>query len=272
MRLKVLLDNIGDDKYEIEHGLSFYIETDNHNILFDMGETDKFYNNALQMNVDLGEVDIAFVSHAHSDHAGGLPLFMKINDSADIYLSTDAFIHTYEDVGRGRNYIGVDQNLKDSTRLVPTIIHSVIDDELQVFADPVGNEFYPMSNRYLYMEKDGIYTHDSFTHEQNLIISEGNKLTVITGCAHRGIVNIIEEVLRLEGRYPDIVIGGFHIGETGSKAKDSNERMLALSERLKSYPTKYYTCHCTGMIGFETLKTVLGDRIEYIETGKELTI
>ena len=69
------------------HGLSMYIETDKHKILFDMGPDAQFINNAKELGVDLTQVDIAFLSHAHNDHCGGLEAFLKLNDHAKVRKS-----------------------------------------------------------------------------------------------------------------------------------------------------------------------------------------
>ena len=62
--------------FACEHGLSFYIETDGRKLLFDMGQTDLFLQNATACGVDLSAVDTAFVSHGHYDHGGGLAAFL----------------------------------------------------------------------------------------------------------------------------------------------------------------------------------------------------
>ena len=55
-----------------EHGLSIYIETKLHKILFDLGTTDLFYKNAVALGIDLKQVDTVIISHGHDDHGGGL--------------------------------------------------------------------------------------------------------------------------------------------------------------------------------------------------------
>ncbi|MBQ3753749.1 MAG: MBL fold metallo-hydrolase, partial [Prevotella sp.] len=81
MKWTVLSDNrTNDSQFETEHGLSILLETDKHRILLDTGASDIFIRNAEKMGIDLSRVDYVFISHGHSDHAGGLKHFLNINE------------------------------------------------------------------------------------------------------------------------------------------------------------------------------------------------
>ena len=81
MRITTLVENTKiSDEYENKHGLSFHIETEKHNILFDLGPKNTFLTNAKKLNINLEEVDIVVISHGHNDHGGGLEEFLKINN------------------------------------------------------------------------------------------------------------------------------------------------------------------------------------------------
>ena len=92
MKITTLLEN-GACGAELgsAHGLSLYIETPKHKILFDMGPDEQFLSNAEKLGVDLKAVDLAILSHGHYDHGGGLEAFCKLNDTAKIYLRQGAF-------------------------------------------------------------------------------------------------------------------------------------------------------------------------------------
>ena len=77
--------------FACEHGLSFYIEANGKKLLFDMGQTGLFLQNAAACGVQLDEVDTAFISHGHYDHGGGLAAFLGVNDHAPVYLHEKAF-------------------------------------------------------------------------------------------------------------------------------------------------------------------------------------
>lgn len=92
MKITCLTENTSIcDEIGYEHGLSLYIETEEHNILFDMGQSDLFFQNAEKLGVDIAAVDIAILSHGHYDHGGGLAKFLEVNSLAPIYISRYAF-------------------------------------------------------------------------------------------------------------------------------------------------------------------------------------
>ena len=88
MRIVTLVENTARRQdLTAEHGLSLYIETENHKILFDAGQSEAFAENAKKLGVDLTQTDLAVLSHGHYDHGGGLAKFLEANDHAPIFLS-----------------------------------------------------------------------------------------------------------------------------------------------------------------------------------------
>ena len=120
------------------HGLSLYIETPRHKILFDMGPNEDFIANAKALGVDLAAVDLAILSHGHYDHGGGLVAFCRVNAHAPVYIHKDAFRAYYAlEEGRAPRYIGLPRGLEDfRDRFVLTEGETVIDDELTLFSEP----------------------------------------------------------------------------------------------------------------------------------------
>jgi len=87
----VLSDNRNNDiSLCIEHGLSILLETERHKILLDTGASDVFIQNAELLGVKFSDVDYVFISHGHSDHAGGLRYFLEHNRQAQVIVSPDA--------------------------------------------------------------------------------------------------------------------------------------------------------------------------------------
>lgn len=273
MKIYTLVENITSNKnLASAHGLSFYIETENHKILFDMGPGDLFWKNAAKLGVDLKEVDIAIISHGHDDHGGGLKTFLERNDTAKVYVNKSAFGEYYS-ISYGKDeYIGLDKNLSDNSRIVYTDGVTRIDQDLILFSDITGTELCPSSNVTLLEKSAHGMTKDKFNHEQSLIIQNREKNILFGGCAHRGIINILSRAAEIIGNEPDYVISGFHLMMPGGNKVENPEIMADLSNRLKNFSTKYYTCHCTGLDSYKFLKQNLNNQIDYISTGEFLTI
>ncbi len=276
MRFVTLVENSCTEGFGCAHGLSIYIETAVHKILFDAGpDGELLLSNAAKLGIDLSEVDIAIISHGHYDHTGGLSAFLNINSSAKIYIHTLAYTRRhYAAEKSGWRYIGPDMELlnNNSHRMVLTEDFLSIDDELSLFACIPTADFLPDGNSTLYEEIEGEIIPDSFCHEQNLIVREGNKTFLFAGCAHRGIINIIRGFTNIVCSHPDYIISGFHLTNPGLKIDAPDGLVYNVGNELDKFPCIYYTGHCTGEKPYAKLKTILGDRINTLKSGIGETI
>ncbi len=263
MRLTVLVENTASDEaLQCVHGLSFYLEAAGKRILFDMGPGAQFAQNAQTLGVALDRVDFAVLSHGHYDHGGGLDVFLRRNDHAPVYLRTGAFAPHTDGAG---NDIGLRPALEKNPRLIFTDALCEIAPGVRLFSQVTGRKFWsPINDELL---EDGVQ--DAFSHEQNLLLEEDGKLVLIAGCAHCGMVNILERAAELAGRMPDVVVGGMHLA-VGRAAPD--DFILALAQQLRTYPCRFYTCHCTGAHPFALLRQVLGEQITALSGGNTLLI
>jgi 7,8-dihydropterin-6-yl-methyl-4-(beta-D-ribofuranosyl)aminobenzene 5'-phosphate synthase len=274
MIIKTLVENTSISKdLGSEHGLSLYIEANGRKILFDVGASELFFENAKKLDADISDVDYLVISHGHYDHGGGLEVFLQENKKAEVFLQRLAFGKYYAiRPNNGLSYIGLDEKLKKNRQMVFVTDRFFISRGIHVFTNIVQKEPIPASNRVLLMETNGERMQDTFNHEQVLIIEEAGKTLLVTGCAHNGIVNILEHFHDFTGRMPDYVIGGFHLSSPTSDTSESFEKIDEIGKYLLSTNAKYYTCHCTGMEPYNRLKAVMGDSIEYLATGSEITI
>ena len=253
--------------FACEHGLSFYIEANGKKLLFDMGQTGLFLQNAAACGVQLDEVDTAFISHGHYDHGGGLAAFLGVNDHAPVYLHEKAFEPHFSRKPEGIRFIGLDPALEQSSRLVRTSGVTKIDENMTLFSDVTGQDCCPQGNRTLLERAGTDYVPDRFQHEQSLLLREGDKTALFTGCAHRGVVNICARAKEIIGRDPDFVIGGMHLFSPSSGKSEPDENIRAVAARLAQTGSHYYTCHCTGQYAFRLLRETLGARIDFLAAG-----
>ncbi|MEG0579978.1 MAG: MBL fold metallo-hydrolase [Niameybacter sp.] len=270
MRIVPIVENASISKdYKTKHGLSLYIETDRHKVLFDLGENKLFLENARKMDINIEDVDTVIISHGHCDHGGGLKHFLKVNSRAKVYIKESAFNkHCTKVLGVPIN-IGLKKSLKNHPQIVFTDDLTLIDDELQIFSGVDEIVSHGDFNHNLFEKRDRGYSLDRFNHEQNLIITEGNSTVVIAGCAHKGIYNIVKKSTTLLKNDPKYVISGFHLHSPRSKGDDS---IITIANLLNEFQSTYYTCHCTGTEAYRTLKACLGKKIHYLATGEEINL
>lgn len=254
MKVVTLMENTScREDLCFEHGLSLYLETGNSKILFDAGQSAAFADNAEKLGVDLQKVDFAVLSHGHYDHGGGLKKFLEINQTAPVYVSSYAFEPHYSANG----YIGLDSALQNSNRMVWVSEETKLAEGITLFRLDTA----PMDTAGLLVEEHGVRKPDDFRHEQYLLLEEAGKRLLISGCSHKGILNIVDAFR------PDVLVGGFHFMKITEE-----EKLREAARKLLEYDTVYYTGHCTGQKQYEYLKTVMGDKLHYISTGTVLEI
>lgn len=272
----MLIQNLIENSCKIEglvpeHGLSFYVELNGKKVLFDTGASERFIQNARKLGIDLSQVEILVISHGHYDHTGGIEAFMECNQKADIYMQKAAAGEFYSIRETGNAYIGIPAEVKKSKRIQFLEGDVTIDENLSVFTGVTERKLWPKSNTSLKEMHGGKLVQDAFTHEQNLKITCGKKEILVSGCGHSGIVNIMEKYQQLYGRYPDVVIGGFHL--TNPRSGEMDEELVEqIGRKLLTYGADYYTCHCTGEEAFVSLKQIMGEKLHGISTGEKIII
>ncbi|MGN1340391.1 MAG: MBL fold metallo-hydrolase [Oscillospiraceae bacterium] len=258
MRITSLAENTSvGENIGAEHGLSLFIETGKHNILFDMGQTELFAENAGKLGIDLRRVDIAVLSHGHYDHGGGLKKFLSLNDIAPVYMNRHAFEPHYNG---SEKYIGLDVSLRDNARIIFTGEVFEIEPGLTLYACNERRKRVELGSFGLNMLQNGSIQPDDFRHEHYLLIEENNRKTLISGCSHKGILNIADWFS------PDVMVGGFHFSKL-----PQDDTLKGYAELLAGFDTEYYTCHCTGTEQFSFMAKYM-DRLHYLPAGGGINV
>ena len=278
MKVSVLLENATpSSRFIARHGLSLLLETAaGMHVLFDMGPDAGFLENAAMLGVDIADVDVAVISHGHADHGGGLGAFLEATGDAPhpapVYIRRGAFAPHVSGTRRRHHEISLDASLAGAERIVETGAQHEIAPGLMLFSDVSRHYSEPTSNARLFERAGDALALDSFAHEQSLLVSEGERHVLVSGCSHAGILNIIERAEELAGNTLDAVVAGFHLMSPSVGTGEGGEAVRRLARQLAEKPTRYYTFHCTGMDAFGILRDELGERIRYLATGSVIAV
>ncbi|MCR5441086.1 MAG: MBL fold metallo-hydrolase [Lachnospiraceae bacterium] len=259
------------------HGLSFYAETAHHKLLSDLGPSADTLKNAKKLGIDLSAVDTVILSHGHYDHSGGIIPFSEINPKAAIYMQSLAAGDYYADDGENAEgerfrYIGIDKAIAFLPGVRMITGDHVIDEEIELFTIKKRTHELPFTNKRLLIKTQDGFVRDDFAHEHFLVVSSEGKRVLISGCAHNGILSIMDAYKEKYGSAPDAVISGFHLMKKTDYREDQLKEIREIAKELTAYPTKFFTCHCTGVPAYEVMKEIMGDSLEYVHSGDEVIL
>jgi 7,8-dihydropterin-6-yl-methyl-4-(beta-D-ribofuranosyl)aminobenzene 5'-phosphate synthase len=227
MRIQILFDNYPyDDNYAPSWGFSCIVKGLEKTILFDTGNSEDILTaNMEAAGVETNEIDIVFISHAHWDHAGGLSALKGIKPGTPVYIVASA----EKSLGPSIEELG----------MKPVIVSEPQEIMQGVFS--TGE-----------MESAVI-------NEHSLVIETDRGGVLITGCAHPGIVNIVEKAIELTGKDLFLVLGGFHLSDVPIDA------VKATVEKMFECVRYVAPGHCTGDGARDIFRRTFGDR--FIESG-----
>lgn len=269
MKITVLIENTSlSQSLKAEHGLSLFVETGKHKIICDCGQTDAFIPNAAFLGADIENADTVILSHSHFDHSGGIMPLTEINGKARIFIPPYTDADYYDTEGK---YIGIDKRINDLPNVTVTEGFTEIDDEITVFGNVTGRKLFPQGNSRLLKKCGDRLVPDDFAHEQYTVIKSGGRSVLISGCAHNGVINILEKYESLFGTMPDAVVSGFHLMKHSEYEEGEIEFIRETARALMSFNTVYYTGHCTGE-AMPYLSEIMGDRLIPVSSGSVFTV
>ena len=267
-RITVIVDNIPNMGIEGEWGLSILVEYADKMILVDTGASDLFLKNLERLGIDVKDIDYAVLSHAHYDHANGIPAFFANNSKAKFYFRNGIAEDCYAKKFFFRKYIGIPKNvLHDYPDRIETVSgdHKIIDGVYLIPHKTKGLSAIG-KREMMYRLTDNGWMPDDFAHEQSLVLDTDKGLVIINSCSHGGAANIINEV---QTTFPEKhvygLIGGFHLFN-----KPNNE-IRELAKKIKNTGIQYVcTGHCTKKRAYSILEEELGDKLEQMKVGYQI--
>ena len=207
-------------------GFSCLVKGTEKTILFDTGGNGLLLmQNMKHLEIDPMEIDVVVLSHIHGDHVGGLNSFLRSNHEVIVYMPT-SFPNGFKESVKGHKAKSVE--VKNPLSICEHVYST----------GELGTRI----------------------KEQSLIIHTSKGLVVITGCAHPGIVEIVDKAKQLTKDQVLLVVGGFHL------AGESESRIEDIVESLKKMGVHYAgPCHCSGDKARELFKKEYNE--DFIDVG-----
>ena len=281
MRVTVLMENsTPSSRLVARHGLSLWLElADGRHVLFDMGPDESFLANAETLGVDVTTADVAVLSHGHYDHGGGLAAFLAACDAAGrevpVYVREGAFGWHGSGTPERHHAIGLEAALAADPRVCVVGARDAPEVAPGLTLLVTARRAHPIAKsneRLLGRGADGTFVPDDFAHEQSLIVREGGRRVLVSGCSHGGILNIMDEAEKISGAPLDAVVAGFHLMNPSGGTVEDPRLTRELAAGLSARPTRYFTFHCTGTDAFALLRDELGERVRYLHVGSRATL
>ncbi len=234
IEIEILYDNyIYTDGTKADWGFSCLITGTDKTILFDTGtDSQILWHNIKELDVDMNKVDVIVISHSHRDHTGGLFSVLERIKEVPVYIPSsfpDGFARSIEE--KGSRAVKVSGPLEICENVFST--------------GEMGTSI----------------------KEQSLIIRTEKGSVLITGCAHPGIVNIIEKADEILDEKVIFALGGFHLM---SKTKGQISQIIDRFHELGV--TMCGATHCTGDVAISLFKEVYGKNYVSMGVGRVIVI
>jgi 7,8-dihydropterin-6-yl-methyl-4-(beta-D-ribofuranosyl)aminobenzene 5'-phosphate synthase len=253
------------------HGLAVHVSVNGISILYDFGPGGTLLPNSGKLGIRLEDVDVAILSHGHYDHSGDIEAFLSVNSKAVIHHGRDAFSPRWSISGGAPREVGVQAEIASLQAKMPERFALVgeLEDRKDFVILPAapGLRAKPSGNSLLLAGSEGERLQDDFVDELTLVVRGEEGLVVLTGCSHRGILNIADQVKTYCSKCPfRALIGGFHLRD--KEETDTNLRFVAESLGQILPEGLIYSGHCTENRASGILEETLGNRYEKIHTGR----
>ena len=273
VRITTLSENSAQLDFLGEWGLSILVETESCKVLLDTGQSIGAVRNADLMNIDLSIVDKIVLSHAHVDHTGGLrEVLRRVGKGVEVIAHPDIWISKYIRYGEKNSYVGIPfiREALESFGASFTLTRKPfkINDDIMTTGEIEMVADYETIDDRLYSKKGSRMIPDPLADDLALIVRTGQGLAIITGCAHRGIINTVRHVQKLTGgEYIHTIIGGTHLMVA------SPERIEKTARELKELGLQRLgVSHCTGFNASATLAREFGEVFFLNNAGTQITL
>ena len=252
-----------------EWGLSILVETEETTVLLDTGKGFSMGYNADTLGIDAGKIDRIVLSHGHFDHTGGLrELLRRMRKKVEVIAHPDVWQPKYaRREGEPDRFIGIPfqrdelKSLGAAFQISSQPVH-IAKEVMTTGEIPMVNSFEEVDSA-LFVKEGSAWKPDQVMDDQALIVKTKQGLTVILGCAHRGMINTLYHAKHIAGDEKIYaVIGGSHL------ISASEERLWQTIAALKELGVqKLGLCHCTDLPAASVLAQEFGDKFFFNKAG-----
>jgi 7,8-dihydropterin-6-yl-methyl-4-(beta-D-ribofuranosyl)aminobenzene 5'-phosphate synthase len=248
--------------FRSEHGLAFLIEIDGKRVLYDTGQTGPVLLHNLELlSVEPESIDAVALSHAHYDHTGGLPMLLAhVRRGTPLYASPELFRGRFTRRDGKLKTVGLSLNQEELAahlvlrlsampqKIIPGVWTT---GEISERPEPEGKSDY-----HLMREGDSLIA-DSYQDDMALVLDLGDRLSVLCGCCHAGLINTLAHVTRTFEGPITVIAGGLHLLSV------STWDLGHIGEVLAAMPALQYIFpnHCTGEGALAALTQILGPSV-----------
>lgn len=233
MEIKIVFDSKRlNRKFSMGWGVSYLI--DGH-VLFDTGERSSYlFGNMNHLGINISDIKAVVISHDHWDHTNGLWDLLKERPELDVYICP-----------------GFSQKFRNK---LATYTCNIIEAE----------SFMSIADGIYTTGQIGIYDID-YIAEQALVLETKKGLTIMTGCAHPGIIKIVEYVTDNIKNNIHLIMGGFHLLDKSiTEIKNINDTFQQLGVEYVG------PAHCTGEEAAAIFKESFKTKCIDVKVGKTI--
>jgi 7,8-dihydropterin-6-yl-methyl-4-(beta-D-ribofuranosyl)aminobenzene 5'-phosphate synthase len=273
VRITTLSENTAQLGFLGEWGLSILVETESSRVLLDTGLSISAVYNADLMGIDLSTIDTIVLSHAHGDHTGGLrDVLRRVRKQVQVIAHPDIWIPKYVVYGEMSRYAGIPYMKEDLESLGASFTLTAkpfkISDDIMTTGEIEMTTDYETIDDRLCVKKGNNMVPDLLADDLAIVVRTTEGLILITGCAHRGIINTVRHVQKLtRGEYIHTIIGGTHLMVA------SPERIEKTASALKYLGLQRLgVSHCTGFNASAALAKEFTEVFFLNNAGTQMTL
>ena len=275
-RLTILTGNTVPERSDAlgEHGFAAFLETEKGNFLFDTGKGKTVVHNAAVLKKDLKSINKIVLSHAHGDHTGGLPEVLQSLSSKqiDVFAHPDIFADRFREKDGQRTYGGIPfvkgYLEKLGARFVFNKEYGDVEEGVFLTGEvPRETSFEGGDMGKRFVNRGGMTEPDIILDDQSLVIHVEKGILIVLGCAHAGMVNVINHAIKMSG-VDEIygIVGGTHIGLSGDAQRDQT------IEALRDYKIEHLLpTHCTGLETMGRMRSAFKDSFQFCHVGMTIS-